>query len=635
MKVALLFPPLTQARLFPYGSLPALAGYLGSKGYDVVCHDINLELTKALCSDESISSYRCGLSLSQESLSNQVRHAFLDYFSANKSVIRNSIWGNGDRLTILDSGISPSRMIENLVDAIAEKSMLRAKIVDFKDFDLILDQFKLEECDLTTSTLTDLVSKIDFRDITVVGISVPFFSQLLPSLLISKLVKSIKPTIKILWGGPQVFLRSQDLMNVRHVRDYVDALCPERGEDPLLSYLQHLEKQFCADDIAGLYLLNTAEPTFRPSEPIPMSNLPPPDFGDFKLTHYLSEEVQIGITTCYGCYWGRCAFCSYGNRTLMGDTYDQYTPEKLASICLEIKQKTGIDRINFVDENTNLRLVEQASTIVRQAGMNLRFSTRNRLEPVLLRKEFVKRLKNNGLVLMSAGYETNQQVLLDRIDKGLRASTFQKIIDNLHEVGIPLRLSIMSGLPGETVEMAQDSIEFLKLNEKKIGIDITQVLIAEPNTFLVNNPEHYGLAKSSGLRGNDLLNFGQGRVGTNYALADTISFKAAESILVDLHRRIAPQKNDERLPNKDFTHRGKYLDQLQQNEKTTFGLHEWISILIDLNRNMRFLYDNAWQNILWLGEDVTLINRTLHFESRCQSQDTINKLLKFNMVRVG
>ena len=81
---------------------------------------------------------------------------------------------------------------------------------------------------------------------------------------------------------------------------------------------------------------------------------------------------------------------------------------------------------------------------------------------------------------MSVGYETVSQRLLDNVNKGIAADSYQTIIDNLHDVGIALRISVMGGLPGETFSEAKESQQFLARNAHKIGIDVAQMLVIEP-----------------------------------------------------------------------------------------------------------------------------------------------------------
>jgi radical SAM superfamily enzyme YgiQ (UPF0313 family) len=305
------------------------------------------------------------------------------------------------------------------------------------------------------------------------------------------------------------------------------------------------------------------------------------------------------MITCVGCSWGRCVFCSYGNRSHRDAAYEQATPEQVARACETLIERHGVRRINFVDENTNLRLVLAAMRILNARGERIRFSTRNRLEPRLLDRAFCRELRERGCVLMSCGYETNSQRLLDLVDKGLDAATFQQVIDNLHDVGITLRLSVMGGLPTETAEEARASLEFLRRNQEKIGIDVMQMLVAEPGTYLTDRPGEHDLALDEGgtLRGNEVLSYAQGRVGEAFTYLTGPSFDERLGNFVDVYRQVSPQKNDELPP-----HRRAVAVFPLGRDVGEIRLHPWVRVLSGAPEaaDGELLVDLLWQRFLTL-----------------------------------
>lgn len=53
----IVFPPLTEARLFPYLSLPMITSFLRSKGMSVSQIDLNIELCHTLFSEDCLNEY--------------------------------------------------------------------------------------------------------------------------------------------------------------------------------------------------------------------------------------------------------------------------------------------------------------------------------------------------------------------------------------------------------------------------------------------------------------------------------------------------------------------------------------------------------------------------------------------------
>ena len=120
---------------------------------------------------------------------------------------------------------------------------------------------------------------------------------------------------------------------------------------------------------------------------VQLRDVPPPDFSDYALGSYLITDPQLGIISCVGCHWGRCVFCSYGNRSRR-EGYQQKTVRQLADECQTLLERHGIRRINFLDENTNLSLVLRAMRELNARGHRTEFSVRTRFEKILLSREF-------------------------------------------------------------------------------------------------------------------------------------------------------------------------------------------------------------------------------------------------------
>jgi hypothetical protein len=287
-------------------------------------------------------------------------------------------------------------------------------------------------------------------------------------------------------------------------------------------------------------------PRFEDQVPTDINASPPPAFERSLLGKYLIPEIQFPLLTCVGCYWGRCSFCSYGNRYHAVDLYRELRPEQLEAHCVHLIERYGAQRINFVDENCNLKLVVRAMRLVWNRGYRIRFSVRNRMDKALASRGFCEELAHLGCELMSVGYETNSQRLLDLMDRGLDARMFEPILQNLRDVGINVRLSVMGAMPQETEQELADSMAFLSRVASYVGIDSAQKLVAEPMTYMVEAPLRYGADRlEANLTDcNRELGFGLGRAGHKFESTCRVTemdFSAAV-------RAIRPVGNDEQRP---------------------------------------------------------------------------------------
>jgi anaerobic magnesium-protoporphyrin IX monomethyl ester cyclase len=636
--VLLLFPPVTEARLFPYLSTPALTAYLRQARVQVSQTDLNLELSLRLFSESSFSTYLQRVSTdSHTDLKSAYRAEMVQFLLAEQKNLVESVFS---KRALPERSVDDAlRFVRQGVELLLENSLLVRKLYSLQNMALIVAEDTDDSCfDLPRSLLKQLVLEIISQSPPqIVGLSIPFYSQILPSLLVAKWIKQISPETFIVLGGQQVMLRHDEIAKMPCIDRWVDALGTGQGEEALLWLHRVLSSNSSRAHVPDLVWLGPNQDIKRSEARTSMrlERLPTPDFSDLQLSRYLSDTVQIPLTTCIGCYWGRCCFCSYGNRSRKESNYQELSPEKIADHCTILIDSYAVNRINFVDENTNLKLVIRAVRILNKRGYQIEFSTRNRLEAVLLSESFCRELKERGCVLMSAGYETNSQRLLNLMDKGIRASRYQQIIDNLDAVGVPLRLSVLGGILDETPEEAQESLDFLKRNSGKIGIDVLQMLVAEPKTYLTDMPEAYGVAidKKTELRGNEELNYGMGRMGQKVIYQDGDSFDRRLEDLKRFFYEITPQKNDEISPRKrfgaSFTAKSK-----PGEERVQLKLHPWVRVV-----RLRLVHSQrpVLADLLW--EQFYRIPETLSYDSTksvlTALDDSHGPKLLYQFARVG
>ena len=76
--------------------------------------------------------------------------------------------------------------------------------------------------------------------------------------------------------------------------------------------------------------------------------------------------------------------------------------------------------------------------------------------------ETLKVMKENGLRLLLVGFETGNQEILNNIRKGTRIDRAIEFMRDCHRLGILVHGTFIVGLPGETRETIERTIEFAK-----------------------------------------------------------------------------------------------------------------------------------------------------------------------------
>lgn len=571
----LLFPGVTEARFFPYLSLPMLTGYLRARGHKVAQRDLNLALIERLTVDP------IGATIEREE-------------SAANSALRAFMLEHGEEIRGTAFEKTPSQFPWQVAADLAwrhalrnmDGSVLTRRLRKIHDVvtqglarELPTDQADRVHAELLREAIEE------FRP-RVVGVSVAYFSQILPALRLARQVREISPETTVVFGGPQIALHGRALAEETRIFEFVDALVEGPGEPALDALLKG------ASDIPGALSRNG----WHPAVTHHISENPPPDFEGLCIERYLTDEVQLPVVGTVGCYWGRCTFCSYGNRTLSAG-YQQLRPEALADVCLTGLKATGSQWIVFVDENANLKLIIAALRRLAEKGYRVRWASRNRLEKDLSDIEFCRELADAGCRLMSVGYETNVQRLLDRMNKGVDASLYQRIVDNLHEVGIALRFSVMGGLFDETPQEAEMSQAFLVRNANKIGIDVAQMMIVEPTSLLASDPIAHGIVIEPGernLMANESFSFLGGRVGIRHSFATGAGWDERAGQLAELVRNVLPEKNDNRHV------RFQKVPPLRPGGTSVLQLHPWVvhakeGRLVDLQQALVLRPSQDWK----------------------------------------
>ncbi|MEV0442216.1 radical SAM protein [Streptomyces spectabilis] len=522
MDLLLLFPPLTEATLFPYLSLPYLTGHVRRSGYSAHQVDLSIELVHRLLDGPTLAHEARALDEAR-SLPTWYRAAVADASLRHLDEMRDFVLTKNPAPRL--GPVRAVRLARQAAQLTLRASPLSRVWDDYDSLDeavLRLSRSRIGSLDFATRSLHGLLTEaLDASAPRAVGISVAFFSQLAPALLIAQWIRRRHPGIPVCLGGQQVMLRHAELAALTSVRTAVDALCVTAGEEPLERWLAHLAGNAPLSDVPGMRWLSP-EGVKGPGRPptLRFKDVGAPDYDGLKVHSYLNDTVVLSMVSCVGCYWGRCVFCSYGNRSLERGAYQQASPAQLADTVRRIVESTGIDFVTVVDENTNLRLLARAMRLVRESGLRVRFNTRNRLEPILLDPAFCKELAALGCEGMAVGYEGVSQRLLDKLDKGVRAENFQTVLDNLSAAGIQVNLSVMGGLLDETDEEAEESLRFLERNRDKFAVDAFELMVAEPGTLLVADPQRFGvvLDRSDAFADNRELNYLGGRVGRRHTV---------------------------------------------------------------------------------------------------------------------
>jgi len=164
----------------------------------------------------------------------------------------------------------------------------------------------------------------------------------------------------------------------------------------------------------------------------------------------------VTILGSRGCPFN-CAFCAYGKAL--------YRTRSAESIADEIEWFVSNYKIHdfcFLDDVVTLdpeRMIKISKAIIKKK-LNSRWAVGIRATSVSFR--MLKYMKQAGCDEIAVGVESGSEKILKRIDKRVTLKDIRKTADICHQLKIKFYAMFIIGLPGETRETVEESINFAK-----------------------------------------------------------------------------------------------------------------------------------------------------------------------------
>jgi hopanoid biosynthesis associated radical SAM protein HpnJ len=214
---------------------------------------------------------------------------------------------------------------------------------------------------------------------------------------------------------------------------------------------------------------------------------------DLRLEDYQVGEARFPYVSFYtgrGCR-SRCSFCLWP-QTIEGHRFRVRSPDHVAA---EVRKSLDywpqLKEIFFDDDTLtdNLRHVEGIATRIgpwlAERRMTWSCNAKGNVP-----YETLKILKDNGLRTVTVGFESGNQQILNNIRKGMKVSRYRKFAEDCHALGVKMHGCFILGLPGETRETIEQTLDFAK----EIDPHTIQVSVAAayPGTHLYEQARKEG-----------------------------------------------------------------------------------------------------------------------------------------------
>ncbi len=381
------------------------------------------------------------------------------------------------------------------------------------------DEVMIFDCDIETEPVTEFVQR--FRP-HIVGITANT-PQVKQAWRTAKQIKEVYDC-PIVLGGPHVSVLPEESCE----KPYVDIVARGEGEDTwvdicnrLEQYLQdqpeyhgdaffHPENEIFRDCLGISYKTSDGQIHNNPDRPTiaDLDSLPFPAYHLFKMDRYTNLQPatdhvdgarSFSIMTSRGCPY-RCTFCS---QSIMPIKWRSRSPESVLAEWRHLVEKFDAQEIGVLDDSANIRvkrLEEMANLIIENNLNHVSWIFVNGIRANLASKELLALLKKAGLKRTAFGVETGDQEIMKTIDKKIDMDTIRQAFKNAKEVDLETIGFFIIGLPGETRESMQRTIDFaIELDPLIANFSMmtpypgTKVyeIVKRQGRFLINDWEDY------------------------------------------------------------------------------------------------------------------------------------------------
>lgn len=335
---------------------------------------------------------------------------------------------------------------------------------------VILDQFAKK------LTPADTISQILKQQPDILGVSLltPVASSALE--LFANL-KAKLPQIKIVAGNIHASLFYEDMLSLGNV----DFCVLQEGEVSFLALCEALRNKSDISAVNGIvYLSDNKCIVTGKQQPVgDLDALPYPAWDFFDLDLYKSapmlgfDDIRIlPILGSRGCPY-RCYYCSQDK------VYETFRMRKISAVVDEMEymvKKHGAEAFGFCDayfpwdEESCYEFCNE----LKKRKLHVKWVTETRVDKV--NKEMLQAMADVGLHLIMYGIESGDQDVLDSVAKKASVSDAKNAVDWAKEAGILVQGLFILGLPADTKQSCQKTIDFaLSLN-----IDIAKFNLAIP-----------------------------------------------------------------------------------------------------------------------------------------------------------
>jgi anaerobic magnesium-protoporphyrin IX monomethyl ester cyclase len=287
----------------------------------------------------------------------------------------------------------------------------------------------------------------------------------------STIVKNLRTEYKpiVIVGGPAAAFETDSIMEAC---PNVDVVVKGEGEVTFPKIVDILrETQMEEIDIAltalarlpGVCVRNRPEMNDSKIPTLPkegFATLPFPDLSKSPVHRYKAPDAKrlpmVTIMTQRGCI-AKCAFCN--TPQIHGNAIRGWSNEQIIEELKRLKEMHGLKEVSFVDDVFTNRPggPRKLCELMIQEGLDLTWYCNVRADQVTTKMAWS--MKAAGCHQVFMGFESGCDAMLKRINKGETVADLERGANIMKEAGIYISIGFIVGLPGETQDSVDKTIE--------------------------------------------------------------------------------------------------------------------------------------------------------------------------------
>jgi len=271
--------------------------------------------------------------------------------------------------------------------------------------------------------------------------------------------------IPIIIGGPHVTADPEETMKY----DCFDFGVIGEGEETILELIERIQKNDFEDpsDIMGIIYKKNGKIIRTPPRPF-IKNLDEipfparhlmPSFDQYHPTPASYKNLPVGtLMTSRGCPF-KCVYC---DRAIFGNMYRFRSPKNVVDEIELLVNKFEARELRLWDDTFNARperVIEICKEIIRR-GIKVSWTCLGRVNFVT--DELIDWMKKAGCWQISFGIESGDDEILKKIKKSQTTEMVKKALTICQKHKMGTRGFFIIGLPGDTEETMQKTIDFAK-----------------------------------------------------------------------------------------------------------------------------------------------------------------------------